>query len=160
MCEIIKGIRTLLPKFPISLRISEWKMGDFESRPHNKPKDLEEFLKPLILAGVDLFDCSTHRYYNPIYQNSSLSYPGWVKKISGLNTMVTGCIGLDVTLEETWRGKNFQQANFNVLEEKLFAEEFDIIGIGRPFLSDPDWAYKFIYNQKDKIIPFDRKDMP
>src|SRR5699024_2625838 len=63
--ELIEAIREVLPReYPVSLRISQWKMDHYE--PHllaETPEDLEQMLSPLVEAGVNLFHGSQRRYW-------------------------------------------------------------------------------------------------
>lgn len=62
--EIIEAIRNAVGKdFPIMFRFSQFKLGNFDAKLAENPKELEAFLAPLSRAGVDIFDCST-----PIYE--------------------------------------------------------------------------------------------
>ena len=60
--EIIREVRrSVNPEFPVALRFSQWKIGDFDAKMVASPNELGEFLRPLVDAGVDLFHCSTRR---------------------------------------------------------------------------------------------------
>ncbi|MDH5433430.1 MAG: 12-oxophytodienoate reductase, partial [Gammaproteobacteria bacterium] len=61
--DIIKGIRAKCGEdFPIILRFSQWKQQNYNAKLANTPEELEQFLKPLVDAGVDIFHCSTRRF--------------------------------------------------------------------------------------------------
>ena len=46
------------------------------------PAELERFLAPLTRAGVDIFHCSTRRFWEPEFPEtgSDLNLAGWTKK--------------------------------------------------------------------------------
>ena len=62
--EIVRAIRAATtPDFTIILRYSQWKQQDYTARLATTPQLLEQFLQPLADAGVDIFHCSTRRYW-------------------------------------------------------------------------------------------------
>src|SRR6202142_3515694 len=64
--EITRAVRRETgPDFPILLRFSQWKQQDFTARLAHTPQELEAFLAPLADAGVDIFHCSTRRFWEP-----------------------------------------------------------------------------------------------
>lgn len=63
-CEIVQAIRDRVgPDFPIIFRFSQWKQQDYSARMCQTPEELDAFLKPLVSAGVDIFHCSTRRFW-------------------------------------------------------------------------------------------------
>lgn len=70
--EVISACRHGLPReFPIILRISQWKVVDFEAKLAATPQELEQFLTPLVEAGIDIFHCSTRRFWEPEFPGSA-----------------------------------------------------------------------------------------
>lgn len=64
--DVIKEIRRRVgPDFPIFMRLSQWKVQDYEARIAETPDELAQLLEPMADAGVDLFDCSTRRFWEP-----------------------------------------------------------------------------------------------
>lgn len=51
----------------IPLRISQWKTIDYGGRIASTPGELEQLLHPMAEAGVDLFDCSQRRFWEPAF---------------------------------------------------------------------------------------------
>lgn len=79
--EVVRACRKAVgPDFPIILRISQWKSSDYTAKLAKTPEELEHFLAPLLEAGVDLFHCSTRRFWEPEFEGSDLNFAGWVKK--------------------------------------------------------------------------------
>ncbi len=94
--EIIKACRNAVgPDFPIIFRYSQWKMGSYQAKLTTTPEELATFLAPLVEAGVDIFHCSTRRYWEPEFSGSKLNLAGWIKKITGKPTITVGSVGLD-----------------------------------------------------------------
>ena len=53
--DVIHEVRRRVgPNFPVALRFSQWKIGDYEAKLAAGPAELESFLRPLVDAGVDL----------------------------------------------------------------------------------------------------------
>lgn len=142
--EAIKACRLAVgADFPIVLRFSQWKMDDYAAKLAETPDQLDRFLALLVDAGVDLFDCSTRRFWEPEFAGSELNLAGWTKKLTGKPTITVGSIGL----EDPY-------ANFDELVERLEREEFDLVAIGRALLSDPAWAVKVREERRDGIVPY------
>lgn len=157
--EIIAAIRDRVgPELPIILRWSQWKQQDYAARLVTDPQSLEDFLEPLVEAGVDIFDCSTRRYYQPEFEGSDLNLAGWVKKITGKPTITVGNVGMD--RDFMTEGKNhvsIQSAGTRSLDDliaRLEAEEFDLVGVGRALIANPDWAALVQAGDIDALEPF------
>ena len=80
--------------FTIILRWSQWKGQDFSARLADTPTMLADFLEPLVSSGVDIFHCSTRRFWEPEFEDSNLNLAGWTKKITGKPTIAVGSVGL------------------------------------------------------------------
>lgn len=81
--EVIEACRRAVgPDFPIVLRFSQWKQTDFTAKLAATPALLERFLTPLSDAGVDIFHCSTRRFWEPELECSNLNLSGWTKKLT------------------------------------------------------------------------------
>ena len=61
------------PGFSGVLRFSQWKFQDFEAKLARTPEELEHSLRPLVDAGVDVFHCSTRRFWDPEFDGSAES---------------------------------------------------------------------------------------
>ncbi|WP_239614589.1 NADH:flavin oxidoreductase [Cohnella mopanensis] len=154
--EIVKACRLAVgPDFPIILRMSQWKTAQYEAKLASTPEELKQFLEPLVEAGVDIFHCSTRRFWEPEFEGSKLNYAGWVKKLSGKPTITVGSVGLDEEFLGAFQGKGAGLADLNELLERLDDEEFDLVAVGRALLVDPAWASKVREGQFDKLVPYD-----
>ncbi len=71
------------PGYPIVLRYSQWKQQDYTAKLVQSADDLGRFLAPLVDAGVDVFHCSTRRFWEPEFEGSDLNLAGWTKKLTG-----------------------------------------------------------------------------
>ncbi len=49
----------------------------------------------LVEAGIDIFHCSTRRFWVQKFEGSDLSFAGWVKKLTEKTTITVGSVGLD-----------------------------------------------------------------
>jgi len=156
--EIIKACRQAVgPEFPIIFRFSQWKLSDYNAKVANTPEELSEFLTPLVEAGVDIFHCSTRRYYEPEFEGSDLNLAAWTKKITGKPTITVGSIGLDSTFTEFFtHGKGGKATGFSPLIQSLKMNEFDLVAVGRALLADPAWVTKTAENRIDELIPFEK----
>jgi 2,4-dienoyl-CoA reductase-like NADH-dependent reductase (Old Yellow Enzyme family) len=153
--ELVKAIRAAVgPNFPIVLRFSQWKLGDYECKMLKHPNELECLLLPLVSAGVDVFHASTRHFNEPEFDGSDLNLAGWTKKITGKPTITVGSVGLDLELNETLQGKETHHASLDHLLRRLDNQEFDLVAVGRALLSDAAWANKVKEGREADIIPF------
>jgi len=155
--EIVKACRAAVGvDFPIVFRYSQWKMGSYQAKLACTPEELATFLEPLVEAGVDIFHCSTRRYWEPEFEGSHLNLAGWTKKLTGKPTITVGSVGLDTNFIDFFaQGKGAKATSVVPLIERLEKEEFDLVAVGRALLADPAWATKTQQNKIDELIPFE-----
>jgi 2,4-dienoyl-CoA reductase-like NADH-dependent reductase (Old Yellow Enzyme family) len=154
--EVIEACREVVgPEFPIVLRLSQWKSNDFQAKLAETPELLEQFLAPLVNAGVDIFHCSTRRFWEPEFEGSDLNFAGWTKKLTGKPTITVGSVGLDGDFTSLFtEGKGANNVGIDGLVQRLENEEFDMVAVGRSLLVDPAWAKKIREGRIDELIPF------
>ena len=140
--EIVEACRQAVgPDFPIVFRYSQWKLGNYDAKLAETPDQLSAFLAPLVEAGVDIFHCSTRRYWQPEFEGSSLNLAGWTKKLTGKPTITVGSVGLDNNFIDFFtEGKGAKTTSIAPLIERLHNKEFDLVAVGRALLADPAWA--------------------
>jgi len=154
--EVVKACRLAVgAEFPIVLRLSQWKSNEYTAKLAETPELLEQFLAPLVEAGVDIFHCSTRRFWEPEFEGSDLNFAGWVKKLTGKPTITVGSVGLDGDFISLFQeGKGAANVGLEGLIQRLEHEEFDMVAIGRALLVDPAWAAKIRDGRTDELIPF------
>ena len=158
--EIIAAVRESVgAEFPILLRFSQWKQQDFAARLARSPAELERFLHPLAKAGVDMFHCSTRRFWEPEFPEtgSDLNLAGWTKKITGLPTITVGSVGLDTDFITAYRQQGAQTARIERLLEMLDRDDFDLVAVGRALIVNPDWAQKVRNGHFDQLVAYEPK---
>jgi 2,4-dienoyl-CoA reductase-like NADH-dependent reductase (Old Yellow Enzyme family) len=140
--ELIEAVRGKVgPDFPIILRFSQWKQQDFSVKLAETPEALERFLTPLARAGVDIFHCSTRRFWEPEFPDtgSDLNLAGWTKKISGHPTITVGSVSLTEDFINTFAQKGTEAAGIERLLDMLDRGDFDLVAVGRALITNPDW---------------------
>ena len=153
------------PDFPIFMRISQFKMMDYTARLAETPAALADLLEPLVDAGVDAFDCSIRRFWQPAFAGSDLNLAGWVKKLSGKPTMACGGVGLgegSASFGDTGvYGKTASSslAELDRLCEMLERGEFDMVAVARAILGDAHWAAKVRRGLEHELKPFTAAQM-
>ncbi|MCF6193657.1 MAG: NADH:flavin oxidoreductase [Kangiellaceae bacterium] len=163
--EIVEGIREKCgPDFPIILRFSQWKQQAYGAKLANTPEELEEFLLPLSNAGVDIFHCSTRRFWEAEFEGSDLNLAGWTKKITGKACITVGSIGLNNSfIDEDKRdmvdASKATNDSFANLAERLNNEEFDLVAIGRAILQDPEWVSKVRDNRLNELSDYSKESL-
>jgi 2,4-dienoyl-CoA reductase-like NADH-dependent reductase (Old Yellow Enzyme family) len=158
--ELIQAVRAAVgPDYPIIFRFSQWKQQDYSARLVQTPEELDAFLKPLSDAGVDIFHCSTRRFWEPEFDGSDLNLAGWARKLTGKPTITVGSVGLDGEFLQFMvnTDKVAQPASLENLLHRLANDEFDLVAVGRALLVDPDWAVKVREGREQDILPFSRE---
>ena len=164
--EIISEVRRRVrPDFPIFFRWSQWKQQDYTATLCTTPKALEMFLEPLALAGVDVFDCSTRRVWEPEFAGSELNLAGWTKKLTGKPTVTVGSVTLDSDPLSEGPGKLAIPAPIRAGEmppsvrrilQMLERGECDLVAIGRAHITNADWAEKMRRGAWQELRPYTR----
>jgi len=158
--ELIQAVRAAVgPDFPIIFRFSQWKQQDYSARLVESAEALGAFLQPLADAGVDIFHCSTRRFWEPEFAGSDLNLAGWTRQLTGKPTITVGSVGLDGEFLQFMvaTDKVAQPASLENLLVRLNNDEFDLVAVGRALLVDPDWAAKVRDGREQDILPFSRE---
>ena len=157
--EIVKAIRKAIgPRVPVIWRFSQWKIGDYTARPFKTPKDLEDYLHPLVDAGVDCFDASTRRFWIKEFEGSDMGLAGWAKKITGKSVIMVGSVTL--SLEPTNSQLHpepvvpFNPEQIVDLMQRFDEGQFDLVAVGRMLLSNPDWVNQVKAGHIEALKPF------
>ena len=155
--ELVQEMRQRVgPDFPIMFRFSQWKATHYDAKLAESPEQLAEFLQPLADAGVDIFDASTRRFWLPEFAGSHLNLAGWARKLTGKVSMVGLQSPLDVAAKLTEPGTTgVTTENLARLSEMMARDEFDLIGVGRIILSNPNWANLVREGRFDALRPYD-----
>ena len=120
--------------------------------------ELEDFLTPLTEAGVDIFDCSTRRFWEPEFEGSRLNLAGWTKKLTGKPAISVGSVGLNREFTNVFDGgPEAEAASIDPLVERMQAGEFDLIAVGRALLADAEWAQKVHHSREKEIRQFTKE---
>lgn len=139
---------------PIMFRFSQWKQQDYQALLARTPGELETMLRPLVDAGVDIFDASTRKFDMPAFDGSDLTLAGWARQLTGLPAMAVGGVGLDRDLYGSYAaGGSAGIDNLAGVRRRMSAGEFDLIGVGRALIADPQWARKA--ERGESFLPFD-----
>ena len=158
--DIIQAVRAAVgPNFPIIFRYSQWKQQDYSARLAHTPDELKAFLQPLVEAGVDMFHCSTRRFWEPEFAGSELNLAGWTRQLTNKPTITVGSVGLDGSEFTSFLAGTeevAQPSNLDGLLNRFAAKEFDLVAVGRALLLDPEWAAKVRDGRFEETLPFSR----
>lgn len=159
--QIIEQMRDRLKAdTPIILRYSQWKQQNYEAKLADNPQQLEEFLLPLSEAGVDIFHCSTRRFWEPEFEGNNLNLAGWTKKLTGKPTITVGSVGLDADFLPDSGDTQFKEAKIaglDKLHQGLDNDEYDLVAVGRALIANPDWANRVKEDQNDQLKPYTKE---
>jgi 2,4-dienoyl-CoA reductase-like NADH-dependent reductase (Old Yellow Enzyme family) len=158
--EIIAAVRAAVgPQFPVILRWSQWKQQDYKARLVQTPAEMERLVLPLSEAGVDIFHCSTRRFWEPEFEGSDLNLAGWCKKITGKPSITVGSVGLSADFIPAPGETTFKEAEPASLDEvtrRMNANEFDLVALGRALIANPDWARLVAEGNAESLQPFQK----
>lgn len=155
--EILESIRAEIGDvFPIILRFSQWKQQDYDARLAQTADELAEFIEPLSAAGVDIFHCSTRRFWEAEFPDSNLNLAGWVKKLSGKPTISVGSVSLTEEFIATYREGTAEVAGLEELIQRMDAGEFDLIAVGRALIANPEWPELVKEDKMDELRAYDK----
>ncbi|HWU48715.1 MAG TPA: NADH:flavin oxidoreductase [Asticcacaulis sp.] len=141
--EVLKAARAAVgPDFPIIMRLSQFKSPVYDAKVAKTPDEMEQWLNPLVDAGVDMLHCSQRRFWEPEFEGSELNFAGWAKKITGVPTITVGSVGLSGEFIAAFGGEKSSPTDINALLKRLDAGEFDLVAVGRALLADPEWVKK------------------
>ncbi|GAA4793607.1 NADH:flavin oxidoreductase [Olivibacter ginsenosidimutans] len=155
--DVIKEVRKQVGEdFTIILRLSQWKPSSYTSSLAKTPEEMEAWLNPLADAGVDVFHCSQRRFWEPEFNGSDLNFAGWAKKITGKATITVGSVGLSGEFLAAFNGESSQPSSLEELMRRLDRGDFDLVGVGRALLADPNWAEKIRDGRTVELKGFSR----
>jgi 2,4-dienoyl-CoA reductase-like NADH-dependent reductase (Old Yellow Enzyme family) len=156
--DIVKEIRRKVgPDFPIVLRYSQWKLQDYSSKLTGSPDELGRFLQPLTDAGVDMFHCSTRRFWEPEFAGSPLNLAGWTKRLTGKPTITVGSVTLNDDFVKSFASPEASKATgLDELVDRLERGEFDLVAVGRSLIVNPSWPEHVKSGRLDGLRPFQR----
>ncbi len=155
--EIVRTVRAATgADFPILLRFSQWKQQDFKARLATTPGELERFLAPLSDAGVDMFHCSTRRFWEAEFPEtgSDLNLAGWTKKLSGRPTISVGSVSLNDDFISAFMQKGAEPQGIDRLIRMMERGDFDLVAVGRALIVNPDWANKIRADKLSELKPY------
>jgi 2,4-dienoyl-CoA reductase-like NADH-dependent reductase (Old Yellow Enzyme family) len=157
--EAIHEVRKRVgPDFPLGLRFSQWKIGDFNAKLAATPGELELFLRPLVDAGVDVLHCSSRRFWEPEFEGSNLNLAGWAKKLTGKPAITVGSVTLGADLMTSFGSQEaIVVTGIDELLDRLERGEFDLVAVGRALIANPEWAEQIKTGALDQLRPFDRR---
>ena len=147
--------------FPIILRISQWKLADYEAKLANNPDELQIIVDILVEAGVDIFHCSSRRFWVPEFEGSSMNLAAWVKKLSGKPTITVGSVGLEkdfITTKDINEGVSLVES-LDKLSAPISNNEYDLVAVGRGLISNSDWCEIVKEGDLSKLKPYSSKDL-
>lgn len=168
--EIVRAIRARVGEdFPIIFRFSQWKQQDYDARLVETPEELKAFLTPLVDAGVDIFHCSTRRYWEKEFENSAtdseLNLAGWTKKLTGKPVITVGSVGLNTSFVGAEHGMamsaqaGIETSSITQLAERLGKDEFELVAVGRALIQDPEWVIKVRENRLDELQDYSKDSL-
>lgn len=155
--DVVKAMRAAVgPDMVIIFRLSQWKQQDYSVKLVANPAEMEEWLQPLVDAGVDIFHASQRRYWENEFEGSDLNLAGWIKKVTGQPTITVGSVGLNSDVMGLFtKGEGSETAEMTDMLRRFERGDFDMVAIGRALLQDPEWVQKVKMQRFDELKAFD-----
>jgi 2,4-dienoyl-CoA reductase-like NADH-dependent reductase (Old Yellow Enzyme family) len=156
--DAIREVRRRVgPEYPVALRFSQWKIGDYDAKLVKTPDELDQFLRPLVDAGVDLFHCSQRRFWDAEFEGSDLNLAGWTKKLTGKPTITVGSVTLGTDFTKSFGSpESTAVTDIDELLDRLERGEFDLVAVGRALIANPEWGATVSAGKIQELRPFDR----
>ena len=131
------------------MRISQFKEVDYGAKIAPTPDELQGFVDAVRAAGVDCLNVSSRRFYRPEWPEAhpSRGIAGWIRSMLDKPVISCGSVGLDTDMFEDLfdhqdpRSLVVERDLLNVAE-RMSAGEFDLIGVGRAHVANPDFVTK------------------
>ncbi|MCZ4223678.1 NADH:flavin oxidoreductase [Pedobacter rhodius] len=156
--EVIKEVRKRVGEdFALIIRLSQFKPAAYDFKLAKNENEMEQWLAPMTDAGIDIFHCSQRRFWEPEFEGSDLNFAGWAKKITGKATISVGSVGLDGDFFGAFAGQSSQPSSLDELVRRMDRGDFDLVAVGRPLLSDPQWVEKIKANRTDELKGFTKE---
>ncbi|GAB2696908.1 NADH:flavin oxidoreductase [Mucilaginibacter koreensis] len=156
--EVIKEVRRQVgDDFALIIRLSQFKPSAYDTKLAANPQEMEAWLTPLVDAGVDILHCSQRRFWEPEFEGSNLNFAGWAKKITGTPTITVGSVGLSGDFFGAFAGESSQPSSLDELTRRMDRGDFDLVAVGRPLLSDPNWVKKIQEHRLDELKGFSKE---
>jgi 2,4-dienoyl-CoA reductase-like NADH-dependent reductase (Old Yellow Enzyme family) len=156
--EVVAAIRAAVGGgFPISLRFSQFKEADYGARVFATPNELAEFTSLAKAAGVDLLNVSSRRFSKTEWPelDATRGIAGWTRLVGGLPVITTGSVGLDKDMFlDLFDGADPAlrlAADLAELLRRFVAGEFDLVGVGRMQIANPDFVAKLANGRLDAL---------
>jgi len=159
-CDVVRACKNDAGvDFPLSFRLSQWKQFDYQARLANSPQELAAVTAPLVAAGVDLFHCSTRRFWEPEFANDERNLAAWVRTLTDRPTITVGSVSLDTEFKAPAGKLHAATApgHLEQLERAILVGQYDLVAIGRALLANPDWVHKVAAGGFASLRAFDRR---
>ena len=157
--ELVAAIRERTgPDFVIGFRLSQWKQLDYKAKLATDPEALRALISPISMAGVDLFHCSTRRFWEPEFEGDRRNLAGWVRELTGKPTMTVGSVTLDTDFKAA-TGKIAAGTSLDhiaQLTQGIADNHYDMVALGRALLANSDWANRLAAGELDALTAFDK----
>ncbi|MBY0421308.1 MAG: NADH:flavin oxidoreductase [Parvularculaceae bacterium] len=158
--EIVRRTRARVgARFPLIIRLSQWKQQDFAAVAAPSPDDFAAWLAPLVDAGVDIFHLSQRRFWEPAFEGSDLNAAAWSRKLTGKPAISVGSVGLSGDFTRTYSEDVVPPESLDRLVTLMERGDFDLIAVGRALLMDPDWVRKIREGRFDALKPYSRESL-
>ena len=156
--EVIREVRRQVgPDMVMQIRLSRWKPGAYDNKLASTPKELEDWLTPLVNAGADILHCSQRRFWEAEFEGSDLNFAGWAKKVSGVPVITVGSVGLSGEFTAAFRGDASTPTPLDELVRRFDRGDFDLVAVGRALLMDPQWLNKVREGRTEELLGFSKE---
>ncbi|MNL69833.1 NADH:flavin oxidoreductase / NADH oxidase family protein [compost metagenome] len=86
-----------------------------------------------------------------------MNFAGWAKKVTGAPTITVGSVGLSSDFFGAFAGESSEPTSLEELNRRFDRGDFDLVAVGRPLLSDPNWVAKIKTGKMDELKGFSKE---
>ena len=95
--------RRVGPEFPVALRISQWKIGDYDAKLAKTPARAGAVPAPAGRCRRGSLPLLPRRFWDAEFEGSNLNLAGWTKKLTGKPTITVGSVTLGADFTTSFR---------------------------------------------------------
>ncbi len=156
--EVVKEIRKAAGEdLALIIRLSQFKPSAYDNKLAGSPQEMERWLAPMADAGIDIFHCSQRRFWEPEFTDNDLNFAGWAKKLTGKATITVGSVGLTGEFLAAFAGESSAPSSLDELLRRMDRGDFDLVGVGRAILADPNWTQKVKNHRTQELTGFTKE---
>ena len=142
--EVLSAMRRATGNdFTLIMRLSQNRPQAPKARIATTCGEMEQWLTPLVEAGVDILHCAQGNWQTPEFAGSPLNFAGWAKKIANLPVITSGGVGL-----APQRHQDLEE-----LVHRLERGDFDLVALDGVLAQNSAWLRDLKHGALEALGP-------